>query len=66
MGDLLTVQAEVPVESNTADGMPIPAASMFDSQLYLFETVGMLISLENMEVMKQTEYLKIVLEPLVD
>ncbi|KAG2221392.1 hypothetical protein INT45_012643 [Circinella minor] len=66
MGDLLTVQAEPPVESNTADGMPIPAASMFDSQLYLFETVGMLISLENMDVMKQTEYLKIVLEPLVD
>ncbi|KAI9254548.1 armadillo-type protein [Phascolomyces articulosus] len=66
MGDLLTVQAEVPVESNTADGMPIPAASMFDSQLYLFETVGMLISLDGMDVMKQTEYLKIVLEPLVD
>lgn len=66
MGDLLTIQAEMPVESNTPDGMSIPAASTFDSQLYLFETVGMLISLESIEVMKQTEYLKIVLEPLVD
>ncbi|KAI8146411.1 armadillo-type protein [Fennellomyces sp. T-0311] len=66
MGDLLTVQAELPVECNTADGMPIPAASLFDSQLYLFETVGMLISLEGMDVMNQTEYLKIVLEPLVE
>lgn len=66
MGDLLTVQAEVPVESITMDGMPIPAASTFDSQLYLFETVGMLISIEEMDVMKQTEYLNIVLEPLVE
>lgn len=66
MGDLLTVQAEPPVQANTADGTPMPAASLFDSQLYLFETVGMLISLEGMDVMKQTEYLKIVLGPLVD
>lgn len=66
MGDLLTVQAETPVQANTADGTPMPAASLFDSQLYLFETVGMLISLEGMDVMKQTEYLKIVLGPLVD
>lgn len=66
MGDLLTVQAEPPVQANTADGTPMPAASLFDSQLYLFETVGMLISLEGMDVMKQTEYLKIVLGPLVE
>ncbi|KAG0172349.1 pre-tRNA nuclear export protein, partial [Apophysomyces sp. BC1015] len=66
IGDLLSIQAEPPVETNTMDGMPIPAASTFDSQLYLFETVGMLISLDAIDVVKQTEYLKIVLEPLVE
>lgn len=65
IGDLLTIQAEPVVETNTMDGMPIPAASTFDSQLYLFETVGLLISLEGIDPMKQTEYLQIVLEPLV-
>lgn len=65
LGDLLTIQAEPVVETNTMDGMPIPAASTFDSQLYLFETVGLLISLEGIDPMKQTEYLQIVLEPLV-
>lgn len=65
MGDLLTIQAEPVVETNTVDGMPIPAASTFDSQLNLFETVGLLISLEGIDPMKQTEYLQIVLEPLV-
>lgn len=66
IGDLLAIQAEPVVETNTMDGMPIPAASTFDSQLYLFETVGLLISLEGTEPMKQTEYLKIVLVPLVE
>ncbi|ORE03930.1 Xpo1-domain-containing protein [Rhizopus microsporus var. microsporus] len=66
IGDLLAIQAEPVVETNTMDGMPIPAASTFDSQLYLFETVGLLISLEGNNPMKQTEYLKIVLEPLVE
>ncbi|KAG1171818.1 hypothetical protein G6F70_006195 [Rhizopus microsporus] len=66
IGDLLAIQAEPVVETSTMDGMPIPAASTFDSQLYLFETVGLLISLEGNDPMKQTEYLKIVLEPLVE
>ncbi|KAI8980264.1 armadillo-type protein [Pilobolus umbonatus] len=66
IGDLLSIRAEPVVETNTVDGMPIPAASTFDSQLYLFETVGMLISMENIDPLKQTEYLKIVLEPLVE
>ncbi|KAI7907870.1 armadillo-type protein [Cokeromyces recurvatus] len=66
LGDLLTIQAEPIVETSTMDGTPMPAASTFDSQLYLFETVGSLISLESIDPLKQTEYLKIVLEPLVD
>ncbi|RCI03969.1 pre-tRNA nuclear export protein, partial [Rhizopus stolonifer] len=66
IGDLLAIQAEPVVEQNTMDGMPIPAASTFDSQLYLFETVGLLISMDTIDPLKQTEYLKIVLEPLVD
>ncbi|KAI8639645.1 armadillo-type protein [Parasitella parasitica] len=66
LGDLLNIQAEPVVEANTMDGMPIPAASTFDSQLYLFETVGLLISMEGIDPMKQTEYLKIVLVPLVE
>ncbi|KAI8097196.1 armadillo-type protein [Halteromyces radiatus] len=66
LGDLLTIQAELPVLTSTADGMPLPAASIFDSQLYLFETVGGLISCEHLDASKQTEYLKIALQPLVD
>ncbi|CAO3627556.1 unnamed protein product [Cunninghamella blakesleeana] len=66
LGDLLVVEAEIPILTNTADGMPLPAASTFDSQLYLFETVGVLISSEHLNDSKQTEYLKIALEPLVD
>ncbi|KAI8984344.1 armadillo-type protein [Mycotypha africana] len=66
LGDLLVIQAEPVVETNNMDGMPIPAASTFDSQLYLFETVGMLISMESIDPLKQTEYLKILLEPLVE
>lgn len=66
LGDLLVVEAEIPILTNTADGMPLPAASTFDSQLYLFETVGVLISSEHLDDLKQTEYLKIALEPLVE
>lgn len=66
IGDLLTIEAEPIVQANTMDGEPIPAASTFDSQLYLFETVGLLISTESLDPVKQTDYLKIVLEPLVD
>jgi exportin-T len=66
IGDLLTVEAEPIVQANTMDGAPIPAASTFDSQLYLFETVGLLISMDSLDPVKQTDYLKIVLEPLVD
>lgn len=66
LGDLLTVQAELPVLTSTSDGMPLPAASLFDNQLYLFETVGMLISFDHLEPSKQTEYLKMALQPLVD
>ncbi|KAI9245963.1 armadillo-type protein [Sporodiniella umbellata] len=66
INDLLLIQAEPVVETSTMDGMPMPAASTFDSQLYLFETVGLLISLEGTEMVKQTEYLKIVLVPLVE
>lgn len=65
MGDLLVIEAEIPVETNTSDGGKIPAASTFDSQQYLFETVGILISLESVPVAKQQEYLEIVLNPLV-
>ncbi|ORX52334.1 Xpo1-domain-containing protein [Hesseltinella vesiculosa] len=66
MGDLLTVEAELPVMASSADGMPLPVASTFDSQLYLFEAVGMLISSEHLDVAKQTEYLQIALQPMVD
>jgi exportin-T len=65
MGDLLVIEAEVPIDTNTSDGGKIPAASTFDSQQYLFETVGILISLESVPVVKQQEYLEIVLNPLV-
>ncbi|KAI8067501.1 armadillo-type protein [Gongronella butleri] len=66
MGDLLTIEAEPPVMANTIDGVPMPSASTFDSQMYLFEAVGMLISSEHLDIAKQTEYLGIALQPLAD
>ncbi|SAM06431.1 hypothetical protein [Absidia glauca] len=66
LDDLLSIQAELPVLTSTVDGMPLPAASLFDSQLYLFETVGLLISLEHLESSKKVDYLKIALQPLVE
>lgn len=66
ISDLLTIQAEPILETNTMDGTPVPSASTFDSQLYLFETVGLLISMEGLDPLKQSEYLKIVLQPIVD
>ncbi|KAJ3091721.1 pre-tRNA nuclear export protein [Quaeritorhiza haematococci] len=47
---------------------PIPktkAATHFDSQLYLFEAVGVLISLEPIDKMKQVELLNIVVMPIL-
>lgn len=66
LDDLLSIQAELPVLTSNVDGMPLPSASLFDSQLYLFETVGLLISLEHLESSKKVEYLKIALQPLVE
>ncbi|KAJ3412382.1 pre-tRNA nuclear export protein [Chytridiales sp. JEL 0842] len=40
-------------------------ATMFDSQLYVFETVGYLISLEHGDVVKQEELLRVILSPLM-
>ncbi|KAI8842130.1 armadillo-type protein [Chytridium lagenaria] len=40
-------------------------ATIFDSQLYAFEAVGYLISLDDENVQKQQELLKVVLEPLM-
>jgi exportin-T len=36
----------------------------FDSQLYLFEAVGTLISSESLTIQKQCEYLQMVATPL--
>jgi exportin-T len=64
IGDLLTIKAELPVEASSIDD--VPAASVFDNQISLFESVGLLISCDQVEPEKQAGYLKIVLEPLVE
>ncbi|RUS19794.1 hypothetical protein BC938DRAFT_475667 [Jimgerdemannia flammicorona] len=66
--DLLVIQAELPAPSPSGTDSNISAnnsGSTFDSQLYLFEAVGMLISHEAIPAEKQVKYLEAVLNPLV-
>ena len=62
--DLLTV--EIPVQNTVGNISPNSAVvrnentSIFDSQLYLFEAVGVLISGKNVEESKQVEYLTVI------
>lgn len=64
--DLLVIQAELPPAApDGADGTNMNTASTFDSQIYLFEAAGLLISHEAVPVEKQVKYLEAVLNPLV-
>ncbi|RKP02401.1 hypothetical protein CXG81DRAFT_4251, partial [Caulochytrium protostelioides] len=49
---------------NTATGnTSSPSSTLFDSQLYLFESVGVLIALDNVPISKQVELLRAALTP---
>ncbi|KAK9766337.1 pre-tRNA nuclear export protein [Basidiobolus ranarum] len=59
--DLLAIQVDI---SDNASGSS-NSTSSFDSQLYLFETVGLLISADGVDASKQVEYLQFVFNPIV-
>ncbi|KAI9202178.1 armadillo-type protein [Polychytrium aggregatum] len=62
--DLLLV-ARPPPPPNDANSDVSSIASEFDSQLYLFEAIGMLISLEGIVPVKQEAMLQAILAPLL-
>ncbi|KAJ1917494.1 pre-tRNA nuclear export protein [Mycoemilia scoparia] len=56
--DLLTIQAEIP-------GAGAEGYGVFDSQLYLFEAMGMAISAQTLDEVKRAQYLDQVFNPLI-
>jgi exportin-T len=62
IGDLLSIQVELPeLESPEQDVLQVAVEqpTLFDSQLYLFETVGTLISLMGADQPTQTSLLQV-------
>ncbi|RKP27159.1 armadillo-type protein [Syncephalis pseudoplumigaleata] len=57
MQDLFTIQVEEPVEDE---------ASTFDSQVYIFETAGSLISAAEIDASQQAVYLETALSPILE
>ena len=68
MQDLLLVRAELPEVGPEEDPLQkaTAPAGYFDSQLYLFETSGMLVSLLSNSSSEQVMLLKAIAEPLVE
>ncbi|OZJ05156.1 hypothetical protein BZG36_02232 [Bifiguratus adelaidae] len=66
INDLLVIQAELPpVLPDGASIDPAATATTFDSQIYLFEAVGMLISIDTIAPQTQAKYLEAILNPLM-
>ncbi|KAK4053974.1 pre-tRNA nuclear export protein [Microbotryomycetes sp. JL221] len=68
MQDLLVVRVDLPSSESPSEDVLIKAASstsFFDSQLYLFETVGSLVSILNQIPDQQVILLRAVLGPLM-
>jgi exportin-T len=66
--DLLVINAELPDSEPPSEAVLTKAASssgLFESQLYLFETVGTLISILNQVPAEQVALLNAVLDPLL-
>lgn len=62
VGDLLTIEAKVPTPETPGEDVLGKAAvhgSPFDSQLYLFEALGTLLSMLNNESQRQVELLHV-------
>lgn len=69
LGDLLVIQAEVPSEGDEGDEMSSEdhegsADAVFNSQLYLFEAVGIICSTHGVPADKQVLYAQSVLNPI--
>lgn len=69
LGDLLVIQAEVPSEGEDGDEMSSEdhegsADAVFNSQLYLFEAVGIICSTHGVPADKQVLYAQSVLNPI--
>lgn len=62
--DLLSINAVVPNQNDDADSEDEEADSTFTAQLYLFETIGCIISTSNVPAEKQMQYAQIVMQPL--
>ncbi|KAJ3187978.1 pre-tRNA nuclear export protein [Gaertneriomyces sp. JEL0708] len=65
ISDLLVVQMPSPLERAGDDSDDETTASTFDSQLYIYEAVGILISAENVPEQRQAELLQAVVAPLI-
>ena len=69
LGDLLVIQAEVPLEGEDGDEMSSEdhegsADAVFNSQLYLFDAVGIICSTQGVPADKQVFYAQSVLSPI--
>ncbi|KAH7913226.1 armadillo-type protein [Hygrophoropsis aurantiaca] len=67
--DLLVIQVELPTLESPEDDIlteAIKNPGLFDSQLYLFETVGILISILSKSPEQQTSMLLSIVNPLLD
>lgn len=69
LGDLLVIQAELPSEGEDGDEMSSEdhegsADAVFNSQLYLFEAVGVICSTNSVPVDKQVLYIQSVVNPI--
>ena len=68
LGDLLTIQAELPSETSEGDEMSSDdhenADAVFNSQLYLFEAVGIICSTPAVSADKQVLYAQSVMNPI--
>ena len=64
LSDLLTIRAELPSNNADEDSDDENTDSTFTSQLYLFETIGCIISTTNVPSDKQIHYAQIVMQPI--
>ena len=62
--DLLVVKAELPRSNDDDDSDEETSDSTFTGQLYLFETVGCIISTSNVPADRQIQYAQIVMQPI--
>lgn len=63
--DLLVIKAELPRQVDDDDDSDADTSdSTFASQLYLFETIGCIISTGNVPAEKQIQYAQIVMQPI--